>query len=148
MNSVKSCPTEQLMGCQVPSVRIAPESIYSDGEDAVKILSLGKLIVDPWQSNVLCDWMGRTDEDVWSAPTCGLSVPRQNGKTCDTAGRIAAGMPILAEQNIEDTFPIPERFVGEGTNFMLTVQSVLQFSASMQQQKDSATAGTKLKRCA
>ncbi len=37
-------------------------------------------------------------------------------------GRIAAGTPILAEQNIEDTFPIPERFVGEGTNFMLTVK--------------------------
>lgn len=94
---MKSCPTEQLMGCQVPSVRIAPESIYSDGEDAVKILSLGKLIVDPWQSNVLCDWMGRTDENVWSAPTCGLSVPRQNGKTCDTAGRIAAGMILYSE---------------------------------------------------
>ncbi len=37
-------------------------------------------------------------------------------------GRIAAGTPILAEQNIEDTFPVPERFVGEGTNFMLTVK--------------------------
>ena len=27
-------------------------------------------------------------------------------------GRIAAGTPILAEQNIEDSFPIPARFVG------------------------------------
>lgn len=36
-------------------------------------------------------------------------------------GRIAAGTPILAEQNIEDTFPIPSRFIGKGTNFMLTV---------------------------
>ncbi len=37
-------------------------------------------------------------------------------------GRIAAGTPILAEQNIEDSFPIPARFVGNGTNFMLTVR--------------------------
>lgn len=37
-------------------------------------------------------------------------------------GRIAAGTPILAEQNIEDTFPIPARFAGRGTNFMLTVK--------------------------
>jgi len=37
-------------------------------------------------------------------------------------GRIAAGTPILAEQNIEDTFPIPARFAGRGTNFMLTVR--------------------------
>lgn len=37
-------------------------------------------------------------------------------------GRIAAGTPILAEQNIEDTFPVPARFMGKGTNFMLTVK--------------------------
>ena len=37
-------------------------------------------------------------------------------------GRIAAGTPILAEQNIEDTFPIPARFAGRGDNFMLTVR--------------------------
>ncbi|MBN7772832.1 transcriptional repressor LexA [Clostridium aminobutyricum] len=36
-------------------------------------------------------------------------------------GRIAAGTPILAEQNVEDTFPIPARFVGKNTTFMLTV---------------------------
>ena len=37
-------------------------------------------------------------------------------------GRIAAGTPILAEQNVEDSFPMPARFVGSGTNFMLTVK--------------------------
>ncbi|MDO4177378.1 MAG: transcriptional repressor LexA [Bacillota bacterium] len=37
-------------------------------------------------------------------------------------GRIAAGTPILAEQNIEDSFPVPARFVGNGTTFMLTVR--------------------------
>jgi len=36
-------------------------------------------------------------------------------------GRIAAGTPILAEENIEDTFPIPARYVGNADNFMLTV---------------------------
>lgn len=37
-------------------------------------------------------------------------------------GRIAAGTPILAEQNIEDSFPVPSRFLGSGKNFMLTVK--------------------------
>lgn len=37
-------------------------------------------------------------------------------------GRIAAGTPILAKQNVEDSFPIPARFIGSGTNFMLTVK--------------------------
>ena len=37
-------------------------------------------------------------------------------------GRIAAGTPILADQNVEDTFPVPSRFLGNSTNFMLTVK--------------------------
>ena len=36
-------------------------------------------------------------------------------------GRVAAGEPILAEQNIVDEMPIPARFVGPGNNFILTV---------------------------
>ena len=36
-------------------------------------------------------------------------------------GRVAAGMPILSEQNIEGSFPLPAQFIGKGTNFMLTV---------------------------
>ena len=36
-------------------------------------------------------------------------------------GRIAAGTPILADQNIEDMFPIPARYVKGNSNFMLTV---------------------------
>lgn len=85
------------MGSQTPSVRIAPDYAYTDGDDAVKVLAVGKLIVDPWQSEVLNDWMGRTEEEIWSAPTCGLSVPRQNGKTLDTSGRIASGMIMYSE---------------------------------------------------
>ena len=46
------------MGSQTPSVRIAPDYAYTDGADAVKVLAVGKLIVDPWQSEVLNDWMG------------------------------------------------------------------------------------------
>jgi len=84
------------MGSQVPSVRVVPNYDYTDGTDAVKILSIGKLHVDPWQGEVLNDWMGRT-EDIWSASTCGLSVPRQNGKTLDTSGRIVAGMVMYSE---------------------------------------------------
>lgn len=37
-------------------------------------------------------------------------------------GRIAAGGPILAEQVVEDVFPLPRELVGEGTLFLLTVK--------------------------
>ena len=36
-------------------------------------------------------------------------------------GRIAAGGPILAEQSLEEVFPLPRELVGEGTLFMLKV---------------------------
>jgi repressor LexA len=36
-------------------------------------------------------------------------------------GRIAAGGPILAEQSVEDVFPLPRQLVGEGTLFLLKV---------------------------
>ena len=36
-------------------------------------------------------------------------------------GRIAAGGPILAEERIEETFPLPKQLVGEGTLFLLEV---------------------------
>lgn len=37
-------------------------------------------------------------------------------------GRIAAGGPILAEQRVEDVFPLPRELVGEGTLFLLEVR--------------------------
>ena len=36
-------------------------------------------------------------------------------------GRIAAGGPILAEQAVEDVFPLPKQLVGDGQLFMLKV---------------------------
>lgn len=36
-------------------------------------------------------------------------------------GNVAAGVPILSEQNIEDSIPFPARFIGNGNNFLLVV---------------------------
>ena len=37
-------------------------------------------------------------------------------------GRIAAGGPILAEENLEEVFPLPKSLVGEGQLFLLEVR--------------------------
>lgn len=37
-------------------------------------------------------------------------------------GRIAAGGPILAEERVEEVFPLPKSLVGDGTLFLLEVQ--------------------------
>jgi repressor LexA len=36
-------------------------------------------------------------------------------------GRIAAGRPVLADEAVEEVFPLPRQLVGEGTLFMLRV---------------------------
>ncbi len=88
------------MGSQEPSVRIAPEYLESDGFDATKLLRVGGLILDPWQADVLDDWMGRGHSGRWASPTCGGSVPRQNGKSLLVQGRSESGMLMFNEQVI------------------------------------------------
>ena len=85
------------MGSQEPSARIAPRYKTSDGPDAEALLAVVGLLLDPWQSGVLCDWMGRDAAGRWAASSCGGSVPRQNGKTLVLQGRATAGMVLLNE---------------------------------------------------
>ena len=85
------------MGSQVPCERTAPAHPFSDGPDAVKLLRLGGTVLDPWQSDILGDWLGRTASGKWAAPTAGGSVPRQNGKSLLVQGRAEAGMLLFDE---------------------------------------------------
>ena len=41
--------------------------------------------------------------------------------TVPLVGRIAAGVPITAEEQIEDVFTLPQRLVGDGDLFLLQV---------------------------
>lgn len=88
------------MGQQEPSVRIAPKYKKTDGGDAARILAIGGMILDPWQSLALEDWMAMTPGNLWVCKTCGLSIPRQNGKTGILQARAEAGMLMYNEQVI------------------------------------------------
>lgn len=46
-------------------------------------------------------------------------------------GRIAAGGPILAEERVEDVFPMPKSLVGDGTLFMLEVSGESMIDAAI-----------------
>lgn len=86
-------------GSQVPTYRIAPT--YDRTElRAVKLLKACGLLLDPWQSDILDDWMALTPGDKWVCKTCGGSVPRQNGKTGLVEGRAISGMMLRAERVI------------------------------------------------
>ena len=81
-----------LMGSQEPSERVAPDYTASDGLDAAKLVRIGGTVLDPWQSDILDDWLGRTPSGKWAAPSAGGSVPRQNGKSLLIQARSEAGM--------------------------------------------------------
>ena len=51
----------------------------------------------------------------------GMDIASQEAAYVPLVGRIAAGGPILAEQQIEEIFPLPRQLVGEGNLFMLKV---------------------------
>ena len=62
---------------------------------------------------------------------CGKQEKKEEGKNLYTGkemvevpivGKITAGEPILAVENITDTFPIPLDFVGNSESFMLVVR--------------------------
>jgi repressor LexA len=50
-----------------------------------------------------------------------MDITSQEAAYVPVVGRIAAGGPILAEESIEDIFPLPRALVGEGTLFLLKV---------------------------
>ncbi|WP_148575125.1 transcriptional repressor LexA [Nocardioides caldifontis] len=51
----------------------------------------------------------------------GVNDARPTPAYVPMVGRIAAGGPILAEERVEDVFPLPKELVGEGTLFLLEV---------------------------
>ncbi len=69
------------------------------------------------------------DDDVAiAAPGDGRHLTLHDGESTAAApsyvpvvGRIAAGGPLLAEQAVEDVFPLPRQLVGEGDLFLLKV---------------------------
>ncbi len=49
------------------------------------------------------------------------SAPMGDAAMVPLVGRIAAGIPITAEQQIDEVFPLPRQLVGKGDLFMLKV---------------------------
>lgn len=79
-SSVKSSNDER-KGNQEPRVKIEPQGIpYTDADDAADLMRLNRIELYPWQYVPLRAWLARTEEDKLAYLTCGLSVPRQNGK--------------------------------------------------------------------
>lgn len=75
---------------------------------------------------VLIDLPGMsTESPADSAPSVG------DAAMVPLVGRIAAGVPITAEQQVEEIFPLPRQLVGKGELFMLKVSGESMIDAAI-----------------
>ena len=86
-------------GAQTPTHRVAPTYLNTELR-AVRLMQAGGLLLDPWQAEILSDWMAYNTEGKWICKTCGGSVPRQNGKSLLVQGRADVGMLTRGENVI------------------------------------------------
>ncbi|MFT4218760.1 MAG: transcriptional repressor LexA [Micropruina sp.] len=68
----------------------------------------------------VADGEPETGHDLVDITGVGDAIPE--AVNVPVVGRIAAGGPILAEERVEDVFPLPKQLVGEGTLFLLEVR--------------------------
>ena len=88
---------------------------------------------------------GRAMEVVLPDSMTGGGAHTDKTRFIPLVGSIAAGVPITADQQVEETFPLPESLVGKGELFMLKVKGESMINAAIcdgdyvviRQQKDA-----------
>jgi len=86
------------IGNQKPQIKVEPKRYSTDGADAALLASSYGLTPDKWQRDILDCWLGRNKKDKFTSRSCGLSVPRQNGKNALLEMRELYGLCIIGER--------------------------------------------------
>lgn len=90
--------SSKTVGSQKPRIQLEPSRAYSDGSDASELAKAYGLDPFPWQRDILEAWLGRDEDDKYTATSCGLSVPRQNGKNALLEIRELYGLTCIGEK--------------------------------------------------
>lgn len=64
----------------------------------------------------------RVTEELDGVDVTGIGDAFPTAVNVPVVGRIAAGTPILADEQVEEVFPLPHQLVGDGTVFLLEVR--------------------------
>lgn len=88
-------------------------------KDIASLVEQGYLKKDPAKPRALM--LVDSDTPDTAGEISNISSSREDVVDVPVVGNVAAGTPILAEENIEDTFPVPAGFV-KGDSFMLKVR--------------------------
>ena len=100
-----------------PSVREIGKAVGLQSSSTVhahlrKLESLGYIRRDPTKPRAI---------EILETHNYGL-IPRPSVLNVPIVGKVTAGSPILAQENIEDYFPIPKDFINHDDVFMLRIQ--------------------------
>ncbi len=101
-----------------PSVREIGEAIGLTSPSTVhshlaSLQRLGYLKRDPTKPRAI---------EVRFDPSSGAAIERRPVRHVPLVGDVAAGTDVLAQENVEELFPLPEDFTGAGDLFMLRVR--------------------------
>ncbi len=101
-----------------PSVREIGESVGLTSPSTVhshlaSLQRMGYLHRDPTKPRAI---------EVRFDPSSGVAIERRPVRHVPLVGDVAAGTDVLAHENIEELFPLPEDFTGTGELFMLRVR--------------------------
>ena len=88
-------------------------------KDIASLVEQGYLKKDPAKPRAIM--LVDSDTPDTAGEISNVSSSREDVVDVPVVGNVAAGTPILAEENIEDTFPVPAGFV-KGDSFMLKVR--------------------------
>ena len=103
------------------------KSTSTTHKDIESLVKQGYLVKDPSKPRALMvvdpdETSGHVNAASAKAESNVSAFPESEITEVPIVGRVAAGTPILAEENIEGSFPVPARFAGNGTSFMLRVR--------------------------
>ena len=101
-----------------PSVREIGEAVGLTSPSTVHshlatLQRLGYLKRDPTKPRAI---------EVRYDPSSGVAIERRPVRHVPLVGDVAAGTDVLAHENVEELFPMPEDFTGDGDLFMLRVR--------------------------
>ena len=101
-----------------PSVREIGEAVGLTSTSTVhahlsSLQKLGFLRRDPTKPRAI---------EVRYDPSSGVAIERRPVRHVPLVGDVAAGTDVLASENVEDSYPLPADFTGEGELFMLRVR--------------------------
>lgn len=106
-------------------IRVAPSFAIDDGLDACEFAAAYGYEMDDWQVDILRVWLGRDESDKYTARTCGILCPRQNGKNAVLEVRELFGAVVLGERILHTAHEVKtamkafqrlKKFFGEKAN--------------------------------